>query len=156
MKSQSLFDFTSWNSDDSDSALQAATDETMHPAYFETLFDAHGFSGEWPARFAIVTAWATTGTCLSQAANAEADRQLELELQRRGSWRQRITGYSPTTGHAEPGWAAELPFDDAGDLGLMFLQDAIYFVDADQMYVTHCDGRRQRIPVGEFRCRLRS
>ena len=71
MKSQSLFDFTSWNSDDSDSALQAATDQTMHPAYFETLFDAHGFSGEWPARFAIVTAWATTGTCLSQAANDE-------------------------------------------------------------------------------------
>ena len=128
----------------------------MHPAYFETLFDPQGFSGDWPAQFAIVTAWATTGTFLSQAANDEADRQLEFELQRRKTWRQRITGYSPTTGHAEPGWAAELSFDDACDLGLMFLQDAIYFVDADQMYVTHCDGRRQRIQIGEFRCRLRS
>ena len=156
MKSQSLFDFTSWNSDDFDSALQAVTDETMHPAYFETRFDAHGFSGEWPARFAIVTAWATTGTCLSQAANDEADRQLELELQCRGSWRQRITGYSPTTGHAEPGWAVELPFDEACELAHRFLQDAIYFVDADHLCVSHGDGRRQRIDVGEFRSRLRS
>jgi len=144
------------NSDDSDSALQVATDSTMHPAYFETLFDAHGFSGDWPTRFAIVTAWATTGTLLSQATNDEADRKLEWELQRRRTWRQRITGYSPTTEHAEPGWAVELPFDEACDLTQMFLQDAIYFVDADQLYVTLCDERRQRILVGEFQCRLRS
>ena len=128
----------------------------MHPAYFETLFDAHGFAGEWPAQFAIVTAWAATGTYSTQAANDEADRKLELELQRRGCWRQRITGYSPTTGHAEPGWAMELPSDAACDLGQMFLQDAIYFVDADHLYVTHCDGRRRRIRIGEFRSRLRS
>jgi hypothetical protein len=81
---------------------------------------------------------------------------LELALQRRRIWRQRITGYAPTTGHAEPGWAAELPFDEACDLAQMFLQDAIYFVDADHLDVTHCDERRQRILVGEFRCRLRS
>ena len=128
----------------------------MYPAYFETLFDAHGFFGEWPAQFAIVTAWATTGTSLSEAANDEADRELELELQRRGSWRQRMTGYSPTTGHAEPGWAVELPFDDACELGQLFLQDAIYFVDADHLYVSHCDERRRRIHIGEFLCRLRS
>ena len=128
----------------------------MNPAYFETLFDAHGFSGEWPTRFAIVTAWATTGTCWSQAAIDDADRKLELELQQRGTWRQRITGYSPTTRHAEPGWASELPFDEACDLGQMFLQDAIYLIDADHLYVTHCDGRRRRVFVGEFRNRLRS
>lgn len=128
----------------------------MHPAYFEILFDAHGFSGEWPSRFAIVTAWATTGTLWSQAANDKADRDLELELQRRGCWRQRITGYSPTTEHAEPGWAVELPFDEACDLGQIFLQDAIYLIDGDHLFVTHCDGRRRRIPVGDFRCRLRS
>ncbi|MEJ7594668.1 MAG: DUF3293 domain-containing protein [Planctomycetaceae bacterium] len=128
----------------------------MHPTYFETLFDPHGFSGKWPAQFAIVTAWATTGTCWSQAANDEADRNLELELQRRGCWQHRITGYSPTTRHAEPGWAAELPFEVACELGQMFLQDALYFVDADHLYVTHCDGQRRRIYVGEFRRRLRS
>ena len=128
----------------------------MHPAYFETLFNAHGFSREWPAQFAIVTAWATTGTWSSQTANEAADRQLELELQRRRTWRQRIIGYSPTTGHAEPGWAVDLPFDEACELGHVFLQDAMFFVDADHLYVTHCDVRRRRIPVGEFRCRLRS
>lgn len=87
----------------------------MHPAYFETLFDAPGLSGEWPSLFAIVTAWATatTGTCLSQAVNDEADRQLESVLQRRGCRRQRITGYSPVTGDAEPCWAVDLPFDEA-------------------------------------------
>lgn len=128
----------------------------MHPAYFETRFDAHGFSGEWPARFAIVTAWATTGTSLSQAANEEADRQLELELQRRRTWRQRITGYSAMTGHAEPGWALELPFDEASELGQTFLQDAIYFVDVDLLSVSYCNSRRKKLFVGAFRSRLRT
>ena len=126
----------------------------MHPSYFETLFDSHGFRETWPTHFAVVTAWATTGTSKSQAANEAANSELQSELQRRGLWHQPVTGYSPTTKHAEPGWAVELSFDEAGDLGLRFLQDAIYFIDADQLFVSHCDDRRRKVLVGEFRQRL--
>ena len=41
---------------------------------------------------------------------------------------RRITGYDPATGHAEPGWAIEIGFDEAVDLGLRFQQDAIFWV----------------------------
>jgi hypothetical protein len=126
----------------------------MHPAYFETRFDSHGFGGTWPAQFAIVTAWETTGTSKSPAANESANRAFQIELEHRGLWHQMVTGYSPTTRHAEPGWAIELPFDDACDLGQKFLQDAIYFIDEDQFFVSHCDDRRQMVFVGNFRQRL--
>jgi len=65
-----------------------------------------------------------------------------------------VTGYSPTTMHAEPGWAVQLPFDVACDLGRMFLQDAIYVIDVDQLFVSYCDDRREKVFVGEFLRRL--
>ncbi len=126
----------------------------MHPAYFETHFDSHGFFGIWPEQFAIVTAWATTGTSKTLAANESANRELRCELQFRGHWHQMVTGYSPTTKHAEPGWAIELPFDEACDLGQKFLQDAICFIAADQLFVSHCDERRQMVLIGKFHQRL--
>ena len=128
----------------------------MHPAYFEALFDPHGFAGKWPMQFAIITAWATTGSNRPFWENEAADRQLKQEISRRDFWHQRVTGYSPETGHAEPGWAVELSFSDACDLGRMFLQDAIYFVNEDRLYVSHCDHRREPVFVGGFRRRLRA
>jgi hypothetical protein len=126
----------------------------MHQAYFEILFDSHDFCGNWPLQFAIVTAWATTGTSKSKAENESANRKLQFELERRGLWHQMVTGYSPTTRHAEPGWAIELPFDEACDLGQRFLQDAIYFIDADRLFVSQCDERRRKVFVGQFHQRL--
>lgn len=126
----------------------------MHPAYFETRFDCHGFGGIWPAQFAIVTACATTGTLKSRAADETANKELQSELEHRGLWHQIVTGYSPTTKHAEPGWAIELPFDDACDLGQKFLQDAIYIIVEDRLSVSHCDERRQMLFIGEFHQRL--
>ncbi len=126
----------------------------MHPAYLETQFDSHGFGGKWPKQFAIITAWATTGTSKSSAANEAANRELLRVLQCRGHWHQPVTGYSPTTRHAEPGWGVELSFYEACDLGLRFLQDAIYFVEVDQLFVSHCDERRGKVSICDFRQRL--
>ena len=60
---------------------------------------------------------------------------------------RRVTGRSPTGDHAEPSWAAELPFDEACDLGLKFKQTAIYHVCDDQLSVSYCDQRRKFVPV---------
>jgi hypothetical protein len=125
---------------------------SMHPAYFETRFRTPTPVPSWPGAFAIVTAYATTGESWSDAENERADLRLEEALA--DGWRERITGYSPTTGHAEPGWAVALPFDDACDLGERFRQDAVYLVEADDLFVSYCDGRRALVRVGSFRERL--
>ena len=127
----------------------------MHPEYFETHFNPAGYEGPWPCQFAIVTGYATTGEEWTSEANAKADLELHAELVRRGVWMQRVTGFSPRTGHAEPGWAAELSFSDACDLGHHFRQDALYSIREDQFFVSHCDSRREEILVGSFRERLR-
>ena len=66
--------------------------------------------------------------------NETADRALADDLARSGKWHQRITGYSPTTGHAEPGWAVEMNLPEACELGLRYLQDAIYYVSGDELF----------------------
>lgn len=129
----------------------------MHPEYFQVRFRAPRHAEPWPPRFVILTAYATTGTSWTEEENADADRKLEETLRARvgeGESVQRITGFSPTTGHAEPGWAAPLPFEEACDLGARFLQDALYVVREDRLFVSHCDERRALEPVGFFRERL--
>jgi hypothetical protein len=126
----------------------------MSPAYFETHFQLEGSDANWPSEFAIVTAYNTTGETWSPARNSAADGDHTAELAARSVWRRRITGYSPSTDHAEPGWAVELSVNDACDLGLRYKQDAIYYVTRDQLWVTFCDNRRQLVRVGSFADRL--
>jgi hypothetical protein len=53
-------------------------------------------------------------------------------------------------------WAGAVAMDwqEACDLGVRFLQDAIYVVHADALAVTLCDHRRELLPVGTFQQRL--
>ena len=88
--------------------------------------------------------------------NEAADRRLEVELRGLGVWAHRVTGYAPDTGHAEPSWAVAVGFQEACDLGLRFLQDAIYFVQGDLLCLSHCDERRGLVDVGQFPERLDS
>jgi hypothetical protein len=127
----------------------------LDPNYFETHFRTPAPLPAWPPEFVIVTAYATTGERWTSAENEAADRKLTYELQQLGIWKARVTGYSPTSGHAEPGWAADIPFDAACDLGLRCRQDAIYYVSGDTLSVSFCDGRRRLVAVGPFRERVR-
>jgi hypothetical protein len=126
----------------------------MHPAYFETRFRHSGDHVVWPQSFAIITAYATTGECWTDAENQTADIKLRRELDEIHTWMHRITGYSPSTGHAEPGWAVEMSFDMVCDTGLRYHQDAIFVVDRDQLFVSFCDERRRKIAVDRFTTRL--
>jgi hypothetical protein len=126
----------------------------VHPAYLETHFRQEQPFSDWPEEFAIITAFATTGETWTAEQNESADRALEDELQGSGRWYQRLTGYSPTTGHAEPGWAVEIPLAEACNLGLRYLQDAIYFVSGDELRVILCDESGERLLIGSFRERV--
>jgi hypothetical protein len=127
----------------------------VNPVYFETHFRASAPAPDWPPEFVIVTAYATTGERWTSAENEAADRRLTAELRQLRVWTARITGYSPRTGHAEPGWAADIPFDAACDLGLRYQQDAIFHVCGDALSVSHCDHRRRLVALGPYRERLR-
>ena len=126
----------------------------MHSAYFDTRFRADLTISGWPSAFAIITAFARTGQKWTATQNQMADGALRKELVTRNVWLQRLTGYSPTTGHAELGWAVEITLDAACDLGLRFQQDAIYFVEGDRLFVSHCDVRRKLVLVGDFDARV--
>lgn len=126
----------------------------MHPAYFETRFRTQLSVQRWPREFVILTAYATTGESWTRHQNASGDEKLASELRAHAAKIVRITGYSPRTGHAEPGWAAEISFEEACNIGLRFKQDALYHVKADKLSVSYCDERRKLVPVGSFRERV--
>lgn len=128
--------------------------DQLHPAYFHTRFAVADPGMTLPHEFAIITAYATTGQTWTNLENEAADRELG-DLLREGNDRSvRITGFSPDTGHTEPGWLSPISWSDACDTGLRFKQDAIYFVSNDTLFVSHCDKRRELVLVGPFRERL--
>ena len=121
--------------------------------YKETHFSASDWH-DAPAQFAIITAYATTGEAWTDGENAEADRRLKNTLKKLGVWMTPITGYSPTSGHSELGWAAAIDHRKACDLGQRFKQDAIYYVTNGRLSISYCDERRALVPVGAFQSRL--
>ena len=126
----------------------------MPPFYYQTRFLPDGLPTLPPGAFAIVTACATTGETWTDSENAAANAALRAELERSERLLGILTGYSPVTGHAEPGFAASLPFEEACDFGLKFKQDAIYYVDSGILHVSYCDHRRRLEPVCAFLDRL--
>lgn len=126
----------------------------MPPAYFETLFAVAAPSADWPREFVIITAYAPTDDCWTDEQNATADQHLASHLRELAKPILRITGYSPSSGHTEPGWAVAMDWQKGCDIGSGYLQDAIYFISGDELLVTHCDSRRELVHVGTFRDRL--
>ncbi|MDA7514415.1 DUF3293 domain-containing protein [bacterium] len=121
--------------------------------YFETCFKLEGEPSSLPLNYGIITAYATTGEKWTAAENLKADAQLKeaLSAQKLKLWR--ITGYSPKTGHAEAGWAVELPLTEAIEIGKHYLQHAIYYVRAGQLTVHLCDNEAMA-EVGPMKARL--
>ena len=126
----------------------------MRPEYFHTRFRTEITFDGWPERFAIITAYATTGEVWTEEQNQSADERLREVLIAIDPSARRITGYSPTSGHAEPGWAVSMELEAAKQIGREFLQDAIYFVDSGSIFVAKCDGDEAPVFVDEFLNRL--
>lgn len=119
------------------------------PFYKETQFSVDSWQ-DAPVEFAIFTAYATTGETWTDKENVSADRRLKNTLRRFNVWMTPITGYSPSNGHSEPGWAVAIDHGKACDLGKWFKQDAIYFVSNGRLFVSYCDQRRTLVPIGSF------
>lgn len=128
----------------------------MTPIYFDTRFKLGLPLTELPDSFAIITAHATSGEVWTAEDNKAASEALRAELERGGQLIGTITGYSPVTNHAEPGYAAALKFEEACKIGARFKQDAIYYVGSGTLFVSHCDHRRNLKPITQFSKRVDS
>jgi len=126
----------------------------MSPDYFDTRFKFDLPHSELPDSFAIITACATTGEAWTAEENQAASETLRSELAGGGHLIGTITGYSPVTNHAEPGFVAAIPFEEACKIGLRFKQDAIYFISSGTLFVSHCDHRRSLKPITQFSKRV--
>ena len=124
--------------------------ESMHPSYFGVRFRIPQPVKDWPPCFAILSGYATTGEVWTTERNEGADRALGEALKKRGGWLQRITGFFPDTGHAEPGWAVGIDYENAQELGLRFHQDAIFLVSGNRVWVSTCGVDRCRAEIGAF------
>ncbi|MFN6107568.1 MAG: DUF3293 domain-containing protein [Planctomycetaceae bacterium] len=125
--------------------------EAIEAIYRETRFRMERPWPSWPQAFAIISAYATSGEVWPEERNQAQDAGLERCLRERGLEPHRITGYSPRTGHAEPGWGAALPLEAARQIGRDFHQHAIYYVDAqDELWIVECETGRPSVPIGQF------
>jgi Protein of unknown function (DUF3293)/IrrE N-terminal-like domain len=120
-------------------------DLSFPASYFETRFKAEPPVTDWPKQFAIVSAYATTGEQWPDHVNKAADERLTKDLQASARWCHRVIGYSPITGHSEPGWAVETSFPEACDLGHRYHQDAIYYIEDDILLASHCEPRHRQL-----------
>lgn len=135
--------------------LKQAIKKGIHADYAQTRFKLPRLPRRWPKCFATITAYATTGKVWSKSRNAQADAKLKAFLKKLDLPIFRITGYSEKNpSHAEKGWGVPLSLEDACDIGLLFKQDAIYYVIDDVLFVTYCDQRRKLIPMGLFSPRV--
>lgn len=141
---------------DGPGAHQVPEPSAMHPAYFEVAFDVPHPPEVWPQEFGIITAWTPTGQQRTPEQNQQADELLATTLKSLiGPHLVRITGYSPTTGHTEPGWMAPAPLEIIRALGHQFDQDAVYWVERDHLFVTKCNPDfSDLVSVGHFRERV--
>ena len=129
--------------------------DPINPLYLSTFLDLGPDWSEQPKEFAIISAYATTGEKWSTERNQQADERLQKQLVEKGAWLRSVTGYAPDTGNNEPYWATAISFDEGCDIGEEFLQDAIYYVEGDQLYVSHCDSRRAKTSISKFSLKIR-
>lgn len=110
----------------------------MHPAYFHTALDTTPPPGGLPESWAVITAYAPTGTVRPPEVNAAADARLKAALATTGATVWRVTGRSPEGDHAEPGWGATLGLDAAKALGRVFEQKAVFWIRDGELWVADC------------------
>lgn len=110
----------------------------------------------WPSIFAIFTAYTTiAGKWTNDEQKKEADDALRNYLNMNFSWVKRFTSFSSRTKPSHTGWAVNVGWKQARDIGLILKQDAIYFIAGNTVAVSYCDNRKKLIAVGDFISRLR-
>ncbi|EDQ02677.1 hypothetical protein KT99_05912 [Shewanella benthica KT99] len=108
--------------------------------------------------FAIITAHNPQGQILSSCQNRLLDRQLLLAIEKFNRPYRAVVGTSRDRTHMEKSWAVAIDKLSAAYLGLKFKQNAIYFVDNNQLALVPClfsqAEHQQELIIGDFSDRV--
>ncbi|MGE6649529.1 DUF3293 domain-containing protein [Shewanella colwelliana] len=103
--------------------------------------------------FAIITAHNPMGQILTSCQNRLLDKQLQLEIDKLHQPYRAVVGTSVAGDHMEKSWAVPIDKVAAIELGKLFNQNAIYFVEAGHLQLVPCllDYPEQALGVFEAR-----
>ena len=105
----------------------------------QAVFRLEPLPADWPADFAIITAYDPDGLLMTPERNLEADTALEAELRSAGYRLHRITGGSADGVHLEPGWGVPIGLPGAVEFGRRYRQAAIFAVRAGRLVLVDCE-----------------
>jgi len=97
-------------------------DPALRPLFRQAVFRGEPFPADWPADFAIITAYDPEGT----------------ELRAAGFRPHRVTGGSADGRHQEPGWAVPIGLPGAVEFGCRYRQLAVFYVRAGGLSLVDC------------------
>jgi hypothetical protein len=110
----------------------------MNHAYLDTVFDLEPQLNT-PRSFVVITAYNPRGQFAPPSRNRHQDQTLRAVLEGRGGAPFRVTGRSVDGKHQEPGWGAVIDIQTGIEIGRMFKQEAIYYIDEDDLSLHSCD-----------------
>lgn len=113
-------------------------DPSLRDLFKQAAFRGKPLPADWPADFAIITAYDPEGREASPADNVAADARLEAELRAAGFRLHRITGGSADGVHLEPGWGVPIGLPGAVEFGRRYRQVAVFYVQAGALALVDC------------------
>ena len=104
----------------------------------QAVFRSAPLPADWPADFAIITAYDPDGLPTTMELNRAADEALESELRAAGYRLHRITGGSADGVHLEPGWGVPIGLPGAVEYGRRYRQLAVFYIQGGVLKLVDC------------------
>ena len=104
----------------------------------QAVFRSAPLPADWPADFAIITAYDPDGLPTTPELNRAADKALESELRAAGYRLHRITGGSADGVHLEPGWGVPIGLPGAVEYGRRYRQLAVFLIQGGGLKLVDC------------------
>ena len=105
----------------------------------QAVFRCEPLPADWPADFAIITAYDPDGLPTTAEQNHAVDAALESDLRAAGYRLHRITGGSADGVHLEPGWGVPIGLPGAVEFGRRYRQVAVFAVRAGRLALVDCE-----------------
>jgi hypothetical protein len=105
----------------------------------QAVFRCEPLPADWPADFAIITAYDPDGLPTTAEQNHAVDAALESDLRAAGYRLHRITGGSADGVHLEPGWGLPIGLPGAVEFGRRYRQVAVFAVRAGRLALVDCE-----------------